>query len=593
MTPTTTTTDDWSLLEEFSKQESLTTLSLSKFDSPAKGFRLGIDVQPWFHHTNSSKKGENPRLRLLFLRCKHLLGYPILPLFMFDRNPRRHNDNHLQTEELTKGFIPIIKAFGFEWRYAPGDPLAELASLNREGIIDAVLTDDVAVWVFGAQAVWRNPSSSHPKAKYPEKQITYKVYNGVTPKHRSAIFVVLLCTRSQSRWCDTRTTLRLAKRNFSVELYKAVTTCPRNERRNVLSRWRSRLCEYLQARNPSLANHVPRGFPDLRLLIPYINSTVSSSFKDYIYAKGTSNDSEPSLPKLARICEKLFEWGWKDRILVRFHSYIWGPIAVRILRRQHLCPSLTDAEISRIFGDGGKGGKVIDKIVNSRSHPSTDETPEYRVVVDTKMLILWTEAGLKGTRQAPGVDRKGKGKEDTFDEDSEDGSDREGEDNSVEEDHDDGHQDTEPTPDVDVESDDSDDERIPEQSQQKQPGSKKGNGKKKRERKPVDPRHPLRIWIPEMVVQGAKTKLIKEYKKVREEKQKAAEKKKRKREEDDEDPHSPKKTNRSTTSPTSPKKRKVSVKKMTEARARAEGLPSLLTFPGFTKEPRQVAGPSN
>ncbi|KAK0236830.1 hypothetical protein EDD85DRAFT_1023623 [Armillaria nabsnona] len=542
---TSTTTDDWSLLEEFSKQESLTALSLSKFDSPAKGFRLGIDVQPWFHHADSSKKRENPQLRLLFFRCKHLLGYPILPLFIFDHNPQR-----------------LLASSG-------GMPQEILLLMNRRGIIDAVLTDDIAVWVFGAQTVWRNPSSSHPKAKHPEKQITYKVYNGVTPKHRSAIF----------------TSLRLAKRNFSVELYKEVTTCPHSERQNVLLRWRSRLCEYLQARNSSLVNRVPRDFPDLPLLKTYINPTVSSSFESYIYATGTNNDSEPSLPKLARICENLFEWGWKDRILVRFHSNIWGPIAVRILRRQHLCPSLTDTEISRLFGDGSKTGKVIDRIVNSRRHSSTDETPEYRVVVDTRMLILWTEAGLEGTRRAPGVDRKGKGKEDTFDEDSEDGN--------IVEDHDDQCQGTEPTPDVDVESDDPDDEGIPEQSQQERPVPKTGNGKKKRERKPVDPRRPLRVWIPEIVVQGAKTKLIKKYEQVREEQRKESEKKKRKREDADKDPHSPKKAKRPTTSPISPKTRTIPVKKMTEAQAQKEGLPSLLAFPGFTKEPRRVAGPSH
>ncbi|KAK0464511.1 uncharacterized protein EV420DRAFT_1048004 [Desarmillaria tabescens] len=594
---TLTTDNDWSLLAEISRQQSLTTLSLAKYDSPSKGFRLGIDVQPWFHHTNSSKMGENPRLRLLFFRCKHLLGYPILPLFMFDQNPQRHTSNHPLTEELTEGFIHIIKAFGFQWRYAPGDPLAELAYLNREGFIDAVLTDDVAVWVFGALTVWRNPSSSHPNAKHPEKQTTYKIYDGVTQKHRSAMLIVLLCTRSQPRWCNTSTSLRLAKSKCAVELYEAVTTRPHDseELQNFLTRWRGQLCGYLQVHKSLLSHYVPDNFPELPHLASYIYPDVSPSLEIYSHNMWTSKRFEPSLPKLARICEILFEWGWKDRILARFHSNIWGPVAVRILRRQHLCPSLLDAEVFRPFGgDGGEAGKVIDKIVNSRRHHSTGETPEYRVMVDTQMLILWTEAGLKGTRkplEVDTIDLKGKGKEVVFDENSDEGSDDE-EENGDKEGPDDERQGTEPTRDVDADeeldsSDTEGDTPVASQSQQKQLTSTKANGKKKREKKPVDPRKPLHIWIPAKVVEGVKVKLIKDYTKACEEKQKAREKKnsKRQREKDDKDPRSPKKTKRSTTIPTSRRERVVPVKKITEAQAKAEGLSSLFAF-GFTKESR-------
>ena len=49
----------------------------------------------------------------------------------------------------------IIDAFGFEWRVAPGEAEAELAYLNRIGIIDAVLSDDVDNFLFGATMVIR------------------------------------------------------------------------------------------------------------------------------------------------------------------------------------------------------------------------------------------------------------------------------------------------------------------------------------------------------------------------------------------------------------------------------------------------------
>ncbi|KAK0236829.1 hypothetical protein EDD85DRAFT_589307 [Armillaria nabsnona] len=491
--------NDWSLLAEISKYQSLTTLSLSKFNSPAKGFRLGIDVQPWYHHADSSQEGENPQLRLLFFRCKRLLKYPILPLFMFDQDPQRHGENHSQTKKLTEGFIPIIEAFGFEWRYAPGDPLAELASLNRGGIIDAVLTDDVAVWVFGAQTVWRNPSSSHPKAKQTVKETMYKVYDGATEQHRAAMLMVLLCRHG--RWCNAGSALLLARTDLAVEIYRAAITQSDNELQKLLPRWRSRYSKDFR-----LAKCVPpKAFPPVHST--YMHPSVSTQLVD-TYPPSMWTNKEASLPELAGGCEDLFEWGWEDRILVRFRSTIWENIPVRILRRQLLCPSLPDTEIFKFFGGGGEPGKVIDKIVGSRTHKSTDSTPEYRVVVNTEMFTLWTKAGLKGTRQAPEVVVKGKGKE-------------VGDDNG---DLDNSRQDAEPAPDIDAESDGEEDtSSVP-------------SGKQK----------PLRVWIPEIMVQKANVELAKDY--VKECEEKKARTPKRKRRQGDEGPAS-KKTRRPTTSP--------------------------------------------
>ncbi|KAK0497767.1 hypothetical protein EDD18DRAFT_1381953 [Armillaria luteobubalina] len=477
--------NDWSLLAEFSKYQFLTSLSLSRFKSPAKGLRLGIDVQPWYHHADSSVEGENPQLRLLFFRCKRLLKYPILPLFIFDLDPRRHMDNHARTRELTEGFIPIIEAFGFEWKYAPGDPLAELACLNREGILDAVLTDNVAVWVFGAQTVWRNPSSSHSKAKATVKETMYKVYDGITDARRSEMLMVLLCRG----WCYARSSLRLARTELAVEIYRAAITQPVSETdlRKLFPGWHSRLYQYVK--DFRLANCVPpKDFP---LLSTYMQPSVSPHLAE-IYPPNMWASKEASLPKIASVCEDLFEWGWEDRILVRFRTTIWENLPVRILRRQFLCPSLPDTEIFKLFGGGGEPGKVIEKIVGSRKHHSTDKTLEYRVEVNAQLLTLWTKAGLKGTRQAPEVDAKGKGKEVISDGDDED---------------------AEPAPDVDAKSGGAEDtSSVP-------------SGKKK----------PLRIWIPAVMVQKANLELVKEYEK--ECREKKARKPRRKSRGDDDSDH--------------------------------------------------------
>ena len=54
----------------------------------------------------------------------------------------------------------VLDAFGFECRTAPGEAEAELAYLNRVGVIDAILSDDVDCFLFGAKTVIRNSSST-------------------------------------------------------------------------------------------------------------------------------------------------------------------------------------------------------------------------------------------------------------------------------------------------------------------------------------------------------------------------------------------------------------------------------------------------
>ncbi|KAG9080858.1 hypothetical protein FRC06_006063 [Ceratobasidium sp. 370] len=61
---------------------------------------------------------------------------------------------------LAPGMKNMISAFGFEWRTAPGEAEAELAYLNNIGVIDAILSDDVDNFLFGARVVIRNPSGT-------------------------------------------------------------------------------------------------------------------------------------------------------------------------------------------------------------------------------------------------------------------------------------------------------------------------------------------------------------------------------------------------------------------------------------------------
>jgi len=107
------------------------------------------------------------------------MSVPFLPLFIFDgpKRPKVKRGKRISGEKhwLVDSMKGMIDAFGYEWRMvrsaidtltvssnilrrlrkAPGEAEAELAYLNSMGIIDAILSDDVDNFLFGAKVVVR------------------------------------------------------------------------------------------------------------------------------------------------------------------------------------------------------------------------------------------------------------------------------------------------------------------------------------------------------------------------------------------------------------------------------------------------------
>lgn len=50
-----------------------------------------------------------------------------------------------RTHSLQKRLIELAEALGVEWRVAPGEAEAEAALMCKEGVVDAVVSDDVSL----------------------------------------------------------------------------------------------------------------------------------------------------------------------------------------------------------------------------------------------------------------------------------------------------------------------------------------------------------------------------------------------------------------------------------------------------------------
>ncbi|KAH9032774.1 hypothetical protein EDB85DRAFT_2289635 [Lactarius pseudohatsudake] len=315
-----------------------------------RGLRIGIDASIWFFHAVHGREGENPELRTLFFRCARLTSAPFLPLFIFD-GPKRPKE--------------IIEAFGFEWRMAPGEAEAELAHLNSIGVIDAVLSDDVDNFLFGAKMVIRSSSVNlSGNSKHTMKNADGRVDDNHSTVYTSADILVhpsvqltrggliLIGLLSGGDYhpaglarCGTGIAHRLAKCGFGDELLKATQSLTRDELPDFLTTWREDLRSelrtnsrgHLGSKKPSLAKAVPDAFPDIDVLLSYTNPIISATDASVCHTHTLPRwEREPDLARLAHFCELRFEWGLKDIIIKRFRTILWPSIVLRALRRSAL-----------------------------------------------------------------------------------------------------------------------------------------------------------------------------------------------------------------------------------------------------------------
>ncbi|CAG7851051.1 SubName: Full=Related to DNA repair endonuclease rad2 {ECO:0000313/EMBL:CCA73914.1} [Serendipita indica DSM 11827] len=370
----------WEILRPAAQQRSIVHLAIYdgflSDEHNKRGYRIGIDASIWFFHSHSSREGENPELRMLFFRLAKFLALPLLPLFVFDgpRRPHYKRGKRVMGAQhgLTSSFKRMIEAYGFEHhqasrtltykqpltRYlkAPGEAEAELAYLNRIGIIDAVLSDDVDNFLFGATLVMRNPSATlsgnknlamrNADGKQDKEHVILfsaeliKDHADIQLSHGGFILMGLLSGGDYSTGlhkCGIKTSHGLARAGFGDYLIELYESTPPHQLQNALSEWREQLRRYLSTdpdghigrKQKSLAKSIPDTFPPLDILESYLRPVTSETIghvPNFEWAK------QPSLKEIANSCEMHYEWGVKPLIIKRFRTVIWPGAVVRVLR---------------------------------------------------------------------------------------------------------------------------------------------------------------------------------------------------------------------------------------------------------------------
>ncbi|KAG9217978.1 hypothetical protein PLEOSDRAFT_1114240 [Pleurotus ostreatus PC15] len=307
---------------------------------------IGVDVSIWIAACEAgARKGslhsqtENAALKIFFFRLCRLLTIPANFIFVFDGPDRPSHKCGTKVIKhpawVTAYLKPLIEAFGFHHHQAPAEAEAELAQLNQHCFIDAIITEDSDVLVFGGLTIIR----CSPTSQDYDNINVYHTDNPPTTLTKGGLIMYALCAGGDYSdgipMCGPETVFAVARLAFGDSLLTALETLSGAALTDFLAVWRQQVRHVLNTNpnkvlpraRPSLLDHITDTFPDLQ---------VAELYRMPITTWSTSPEVTfnwlPRLPRpgvIANFCEARFGW---DAVMVaaKFHTNLWPGLALRL-----------------------------------------------------------------------------------------------------------------------------------------------------------------------------------------------------------------------------------------------------------------------
>lgn len=204
--------------------------------------------------------------------------------------------------------------------------------------------------------------------------------------------------------CGPETAHGLALCGYGDDLLSAAEVMNDDDLSDFLCGWRERIRQelrsnesgYLPRKGTRIASDLTNYFPSVDLVRCYTHPVTSETHPPVIPTL-LNWTSTIDVGGLARICERSFEWGYKDSIISTFQSSLHPPLAIRILQQAAL-----DRDVGRPHGDLARLSETVFLSIQSqRQDPSTDRLLEYNVNISHAVLDVLATAGIQGLRRAP------------------------------------------------------------------------------------------------------------------------------------------------------------------------------------------------
>lgn len=334
--------------------------------------------------------GTNPALRTFYYRLLRLIALSIHPIFVFDgpnkppfkRNKRTGPNVASIPEFLAK---QLLKQFGFPIHLAPGEAEAECALLQREGIVDAVLSEDVDTLMFGSGLTIRNWSPELKTGKTPTHVNVYdavQTKNGPSGLDREGMILVALMSGGDYvpegiPGIGPKTACEVARAGFGHDLCKIA---PNDT--IAMAEWRERLRHELNTNESKLftrkrpSMRIPDDFPRTDILGYYTHPAVSSQAGLEKLKQSIKWDQDIDFAGLRAFTSDAFDWVRLEGAK-HFIRSLAPSLLIRQLRiRGEQANRLPSDDLQAIEEDEAL---LVKGIHGRRQHSITDNAPELRV----------------------------------------------------------------------------------------------------------------------------------------------------------------------------------------------------------------------
>lgn len=383
------------------ERESLIALSAAHQINHSRPFRLAIDTSIWLFQIQASKGGSNPALRTFYYRLLRLLAHNIHPLFVFDgpNKPTFKRNKKVGGPGVRVASVPeflakqLLKEFGFPWHVAPGEAEAECAVLQREGVVDAVMSEDVDTLMFGSGVTVRNWTPEN-KGKVPTH---VNVYRAEETKAKSGLDrdgMILVAMMSGGDYivegipgCGPRVACDAARAGFGKEL------CEIAKKKDVsgLGQWKERLQREINTNESKFFTRknklvIPEDFPSREVLGYYTDPCVSTPEKIERLRDSLQWDQCIDYVALRNFTADAFDWRCISGAK-KFVRNLAPALLARELRLRSGNPPQEDSSASAFEAREQEEKSLVSTIHSKRTHPSTDNSLEYRISFTPMTLV--------------------------------------------------------------------------------------------------------------------------------------------------------------------------------------------------------------
>lgn len=337
-------------------------------------------------------------MRTLYYRLLRLLSISVQPLFVFDgphkppvkRNKQTGRGGASIPDIMTK---ELLKLFGFAYHTAPGEAEAECALLQREGVVDAVLSEDVDTLMFGSGLTFRSWSSEKKSgAGTPTHVNAYDAKAtraGRSGLDREGMILVALMSGGDYKTegipgCGVKVACEAARAGFGKRLCQI-----RREDVAAYDKWRADLAHELYTneskffRTKRKALQIPEDFPNRKVLGYYTHPVVSSSAKVERLRDQIIWESDINVAKLRHFVADAFEWKGKEGAKKFVRGLAPVLLLTKLRKRGDRRSSGYDDPILTKLAEM----QLVKAICGHRRHLTTDETPELRVTYQPLEIV--------------------------------------------------------------------------------------------------------------------------------------------------------------------------------------------------------------